>query len=261
MKPQRGAAPAAPAGPRRLRVALLESRHGWPRSVRRRGRSGRARAVERSWRALRARLQGCLRGVVRGDALRTLEQLAADGERVALALAGQWLAGMTGSAAARPGAPAAPAREAGAPDRLGRLGRPRHGRGDLRGDGARPHRLLRAAPLVDARRGLPPSGLELPARVVALAADRAAHHLRGRRVLVRARLRATRRAGALRASRTRSASPTPRRAGRSWRRGRRAAEASAIVLPNGRSWPTRATRRSPPPPAPRSTRARATSTS
>ena len=82
-----------------------------------------------------------------GDALAKLESLAADGAEVALVLAGQWLAGMTGGELLTQGAPAASAREARPPDRMGRLGRPGHRRGDLRRDGARPDRLLRAAAL------------------------------------------------------------------------------------------------------------------
>ena len=127
--------------------------------------------------------------------------------------------------AARPGAPAPPARQAWSPDRVGRLGRPAHRRGDPRGDGARPDRLLRAAPVGTAGRGVPPGGVRLPARVVALAEDRPAHDPRRRRSRgPGGRTRSATRSSAAR-SRTPSAWPTPSE-GREVLAGRRRAMSS-----------------------------------
>ena len=92
--------------------------------------------------------------------------------------------------AVRPGPAPPPAREARAADHLGWLGRPRHRRGDLRLDGPRADRLLRAPALGVTGRDLPPDHLELPARVGARPPRRSAHDPRGRRRLVRAGVRA-----------------------------------------------------------------------
>ena len=100
--------------------------------------------------------------------------------------------------AVRQGPAPPPTREARTADHLGRVGRPRHGRGDLRLDGARADRLLRAAALGLAGRGLPPDHLELPARVGARSPRRSAHHPRDRRGLVRPGVRAEGRARPLR---------------------------------------------------------------
>ena len=95
---------------------------------------------------------------------------------------------------------AAPAREAGAADRLGRVGRPAHRRGDLRGNGQRPPRLLPGP-----ARGAPDEHFHrpdrrVPLRVVAGALPVGARDHPGRRAMVTTRARDSRTAGPYRRS-------------------------------------------------------------
>jgi thioredoxin reductase (NADPH) len=78
------------------------------------------------------------------DALGTLTRLADSADEVALVLAAQWLPGTTGSELLARAAAATSARQAGTAAVLGGVGTPGNGRRDLRLDGPRNDRLLRA---------------------------------------------------------------------------------------------------------------------
>ena len=113
-------------------------------------------------------------------------------------LAGQWLDGTTGSELLGEVRRLHPHAKRGLLIAWGDWGDPGDRQGDVRRDGPRPDRPLRARPSAIAGRAVPPGHLELAARVGGRDAHRSAHDAHRRRVMVRTGVRAAGGAGPVR---------------------------------------------------------------
>src|SRR2546423_9579570 len=146
--------------------------------------AGVMRDVERELRDRYARHYRvmCLRSP--REVLARLEELAAEGQQVALVLAGTAALGYDRKRATGSGASPAPARKARAADGVGQLGGPSDRRGDLRFDCPRLDRPLRGQAVRTIGRGFSSGDLEFAARVGGGAARLPAYDPRDWRVLV-----------------------------------------------------------------------------